>query len=63
MATDPHDLIVEAIAAELERRLNTGRRVFVVDRPALGNAYAGIRRWMATESAALDRWADDGGSP
>lgn len=34
-----HEQMIEAIATDIERKFNTGHRVFVVDREALARVY------------------------
>lgn len=54
---DLHDMMVDAIAMDMERALNIGRRVFAVDRASLRRTYDELR----VDLRALSRFADDGG--
>lgn len=49
---NPHDAMIEAVAQEIETKLNTGHRVFAVNRVSLRDTYEKIRE--------LERQCDDG---
>lgn len=42
MGVNAHEQMVEAIAVDMERQLNTGHRVYAVDRASLSRLYAAL---------------------